>query len=87
MLCKIQREENAYNGTGGVGHAMPSKFIEDEDDLTMLIEVLKHVLTSGRNEYDFNEPTDSENIHFNDFMNALKAENDPNLMNRRIHQL
>tara|TARA_X000001036_G_C20651452_1_gene795156 strand:- start:198 stop:1841 length:1644 start_codon:yes stop_codon:yes gene_type:complete len=87
LLDKIQREENAYNGTGGVGHAMPSKFIEDEDDLTMLIEVLKHVLTSGRNEYDFNEPTDSENIHFNDFMNALKAENDPNLMNRRIHQL
>ena len=92
LLDKIQREENAYNNNndnaGGMGHAQtPSKFIEDEDDLTMLTEALKYVLTSGRNEYDFSEPTDSENRHFNNFMNALKAENDPKSMNRRVHQL
>jgi hypothetical protein len=93
LLDKIQREENAYNNNnndnaGGMGHAQtPSKFIEDEDDLTMLTEALKYVLTSGRNEYDFGEPTDSENRHFNNFMNALKAENDPKSMNRRVHQL
>jgi len=92
LLDKIQREENAYNNNndnaGGMGHAQtPSKFIEGEDDLTMLTEALKYVLTSGRNEYDFSEPTDSENRHFNNFMNALKAENDPKSMNRRVHQL
>ena len=92
LLDKIQREENAYNNNndnaGGMGHAQtPSKFIEDEDDLTMLTEALKYVLTRGRNEYNIGEPTDSENRHFNNFMNALKAENDPKSMNRRVHQL
>ena len=72
-----------------MGHAQtPSKFIEDEDDLTMLTEALKYVLTSGEemNTISANRRI-PENRHFNNFMNALKAENDPKSMNRRVHQL
>lgn len=64
-----------------------TKFIEDEDDLVQLTGVLKYVLTNGRNEHDFSEPTDAESRRYEEFVNQLKSANDPAAMNRRVHEL